>query len=497
MLSPELLTLLTKVFRNQETHYRCQNPEILLNALANFFGPAFVREYNQSPINFFTAQGVDLHGIRAIFTKMALNITPGTLDTFENFNQLLAEQPEFLNGLDLPNIARNQGSAGLTPFQIKNLVLQSENPFISLIHLTNIHRSSKHYGKQAEITFENRYKNLASAFVMANNHLFSGQLIEKENRAYAAFNHAVVNVADKKIPNGSLVQMLNDNGDTLKLYQTHQLINYKGIRATAFTTFTPGSDNEVEIRAVFHGTHADYSIINNLEKNFPGYVSMVKKGRQNVILHNLNMLAQDIKAKHPQAKIKLSFMGHSLGGTLAQTAAAKWLEEKSVGNPSALYKEVDTVNIFTKCSPKVTQKFNKKAEAALDKISQSPNNNLSLSVYRLTQHGDIVHKIGEEHLLENMPPHQGFYSSLMVLPHEGIDVHSAHGLHPAKAEIKAHQNNLTAPFKKNRTHFLNSLFKAAQALHPIFKSIFNLKRRSKSGLHLKPTPVDIVSRQSL
>lgn len=243
----------------------------------------------------------------------------------------LQKQKEFLE----MNIFESYDALGKLTF------LHSELPFISSVSMSSsageIFRYNDMINDMPE-AFKTVFKEQSASFISRNwgieefiKQIQGGTSIAKPTGVDGAYEEAdvgetlretlkdclaqdftIYNLADTDIPGGTVVQVVNKNGD-IKAFQAHQIIDIKGLRCMAYTSMA--TEGEPEIKVVFMGTTDVASGTLDAQRHSPGYRSMMK--REVHILDGLNKLAQELY-EQTNKNVKIDILGHSLGGALAQ-----------------------------------------------------------------------------------------------------------------------------------------------------------------------------------
>lgn len=215
----------------------------------------------------------------------------------------------------------------------QDLILRSEIPFISAISMmqwkdnlnNDLLTGALEANKRAE--FSKDYRGLEKRSWGILNYLSQVQkgtwvsvpgFAEPELINHQVYKQAlaqdftIYNLADPTIPEGTVVQTMDAAGN-IHAYETHQLMDIKGLRCIAYTSMNPTAAPEVKV--VFCGTTDAASGLLDGQKHSPGYRSMLK--REAHLIDQLNQLVGALYQQTGQP-VKVDIQGHSLGGALAQ-----------------------------------------------------------------------------------------------------------------------------------------------------------------------------------
>lgn len=193
-----------------------------------------------------------------------------------------------------------------------------------------------------------------------------GENLQETLKDCLAQDFAIYNLADTDIPEGTVIQAVNRDGE-IKAFQAHQIMDIKGLRCMAYTSMA--TDGAPEIKVVFLGTTDFASGTLDAQRHSPGYRSMMK--REGHILDELNKLAQELYEQTGQ-NVKIDILGHSLGGALAQhlhAAVSTNCARAQVGD-EALRDVSQDGTLFTTAEKRVEARTT--IQSALDKYNTIP-----------------------------------------------------------------------------------------------------------------------------
>jgi len=214
---------------------------------------------------------------------------------------------------------------------------------------------------------------------------------------FAAFEQ-YINVSYRQatdIKDGETISVMNENDDILH-YQVHRLKTSNPALLPVVLTPVEGSD---DIKILFQGTSTLAGWGRNISGfGGAGYDSFLKEKDQ-----LLMQLIAILKKLPPHKRKKISFIGHSLGGSDAQNMIVAVMIEMLAGKTLEL-SEIQDLQLCVFNSGGVPQHVADKSDQLAIKLKQLGK---SIAAYVLIAGGDLVQQTGEAMCFANLSPEIG------------------------------------------------------------------------------------------
>lgn len=255
-----------------------------------------------------------------------------------------------------------------------------------------------------KISFDENSTNIAVADVLQS-------VLEAEDLAYALYDrrHSYGQSSDQ----GAIrVRTFRDDGveyDDIE-YMVKKVETPEGLNAFILEPINVPVGATPEIKVLFAGTKDMPGVIRDLEKKAAGHESF--ECHKYNLMKDLNDAVGRIQGK----EVKISLVGHSLGGADAQRMAIEITEAVARPSDTGVLEQIHfgkqdcpafkskniTLNLVTSAAPMVTEKQAKKFADDLSIATTCRNNGNQPMIFTATAHinnRDIVPTFGQQHLL--------------------------------------------------------------------------------------------------